>query len=170
MHPQENHKERIPLMANKPYLSNTIRGYTLITTDKSEKPHLDTSTPLFWRHTGTRIDTRIAAEVSTVTGNSMTGTIVAIFENGLQLLGNRQLADCMQAGILRFFRCKPAKLTVRFTLPSNLDPFEVVSVRCEAVYMRRTRHGQTRISLRFLDFSGGQETLAEYLLYRAAIG
>jgi len=157
-------------MANNSNLSKTIRAFTTTPASKSGKPHIDSGSPLFWRPKGICVDTRIAAELITETGKNMKGTVVSLSENGLQLLGSRQMADCLKACVLRLFRCKPTIVQLCFTLPSNLDPFDAVSVKCETVYARSARHNTSRVRLRFLDFSAGKDTLAEYLLYREAIG
>jgi hypothetical protein len=157
-------------MAVKSNLSKTIRALTKTLAGKSAKPHIDTGRPLFWRPKGISVDTRISAKMTTETGENMTGTVVSLSDSGLQLLGSRQMADCLKACVLRLFRCKPTVVQLCFTLPSNLDPFDAVRVQCETVYARRTRHNTSRVGLKFLDFSTGQDTLAEYLLYREAIG
>jgi len=157
-------------MANNSILSKTIRAFTTTLASESGKPDIDTGSPLFWRPKGISVDTRISAELITGTGKNMKGTVVSLSESGLQLLGSRQMADCLKACVLRLFRCKPTIVQLCFTLPSNLDPFDAVSVQCETVYARRTRHNTSRVGLRFLDFSAGQDTLADYLLYREAIG
>ena len=156
-------------MANHSNLSKTARAFTPTLSEASQKRCIDSSNPLFERQKGIRVDTRISADVITEAGVTMAGTIIVLSDTGMQLECSRQTMDCLQTGFLRFIRCKPVKIKLCFSLPSNVVPFDPVKVQCETVYARKTKHNTFRIGMKFLVFNEGEETLAEYLLFRAAI-
>ena len=156
-------------MANHSNPSKTARAFTPTLSEASQKRSIDPSNPLFERRKGIRVDTRIPADVITDAGVTMAGTIVVLSDTGMLLECSRQTMAFLQTGFLRFIRCKPVKIKLCFSLPSNVVPFDPVKVQCETVYARNTKHNTSRIGIKFLVFNEGEETLAEYLLFRAAI-
>jgi hypothetical protein len=156
-------------MANHSNPSKSTHAYTLTLADASQKRRNDSSNALFEPRKSNRVATRIPADVITEAGVTMAGTIVVLSDTGMQLECSRQTMDCLQTGLLRFIRCKPAKIKPCFSLPGNVVPFDPVKVQCETVYARKTKHDSSRIDMKFPVFNEGEETLAEYLSFRAAI-
>ena len=156
-------------MASHSNPSKTARAFTPTLVNASQKRRIDSGNPLFEQRESNRVATRIPADVITEAGVTMAGTIIVLSDTGMQLECSRQTMDCLQTGFLRFIRCKPVKIKLCFSLPSNVVPFDPVKVQCETVYARKTKHNTFRIGMKFLVFNEGEETLAEYLLFRAAI-
>ena len=150
--------------------SKSARACTLMLVEKPPKPCLDPGSPLSLLRKGTVVDTRIPAQVMTEAGESITGTIIELSGTGLQLATSRQMTDCLQTGFFGFIRCKPETVQLCFSLPSNLEPFDNVRVQCVTLCVRKTARSTARVSMKYLGFSEGEETLAEYLLFKEVIG
>jgi hypothetical protein len=163
-------KERIPVMTRNTNLEKSDHACELTLVDESQIPYTDSSSPLSRLRKGIVVDTRIQAEVVNETGETVTGTITKLSDTGLQLTTSRQMLDCLQDGFLGLIKCKPTTIQLRFSLPSNLEPFDSVSALCMTTHARKTRRNTARIGMKFIEFSEGEDTLAEYLLFKEVIG
>lgn len=163
-------KERIPVMTRNTNLEKPDPACELSLVDESQLPYTDSSSPLSRLRKGIVVEIRIQAEVVSETGETVTGTITKLSDTGLQLTASRQMLSCLQDGFLGSIKCKPTKIQLRFSLPSNLEPFDSVRALCMTTHARKARHDTARIEMNFIEFSEGEDTLAEYLLFKEAIG
>lgn len=170
MRPLSVSKERIPVMTRTPYPTKKNHTCELMLVDDHKKPCIDSCNPLSMLHDGIVVGTRIPAQLMTEAGETITGKIIELCGTGLQLVASRQETDFLQSGVFGLTRHKPAIVQLCFSLPSNLVPFDSVSVQCLTHCVRKAANKTVRIGMRYLDFSEGEETLAEYLLFTDAVG
>ena len=170
MRPQSVSKERIPVMTRTPYPTKTNHTCELMLVDDHKKPCIDSCNPLSTLQNGIVVDTRIPVHLMTGAGETITGKIIELSGTGLQLVAGRQETDFLQSGVFGLTRHKPATVQLCFSLPSNLVPFDRVSVQCTTYCIRKAANKTVRIGMRYLDFCEGEDTLAEYLLFTDAVG
>jgi len=157
-------------MTRTPYPTKTNHSCELVLVDDHKIPCIDSCNPASTLHDGIVVDTQIPAQLMTEAGETITGKIIKLCGTGMQLVASRQETDFLQSGAFGLTRYKPVKVQLSFSLPSNLVPFDSVRVQCMTHSVRKAANNTVRIGIRYLDFSEGEETLAEYLLFTDAVG